>query len=529
VRLNRACNNRCVFCHDCLCHDGVQLPFEQLAQELRQGIAEGAERLILSGGEPTIHPRFLELVALGRELGFGWIQTVSNGRMFAYPGFAARAAQNGLREATFSLHGHTPELHDRLTGVADSFRQALTGLRNLQAAGLVVNIDVVISALNASQLPELVEFYLSLGIREFDLLGLVPFGRAWQGREELFIPAERLAPPLRAAIMRARAAGAVVWTNRLPAAALEGLEDLVQDPHKLHDEVRGRRAELEDWIAGRAPMACREPERCAACFMRGVCAELERWSAALQAGRLPGLRVTWAQRDRPVVRRWAARADWLRFTAPDPGSALGWVRGLEAPPRAWILELDRALAPGSFQDWPVEIPRPVRLASAHPDALESLLRTWPGGLEVVLDRASAAWLAERAGEVRALGRRLAVSLRRFGTLTELAREGCDPFEALGPLGQGPWRLAGLPLCACPGSQPLGEPALLAPEALGEAGLDLVGMTEYFIREIYGLHAGRCAGCSLRASCPGMPVQHARRFGLDGLRPAADLTGPKTRP
>jgi len=37
----------------------------------------------------------------------------------------------------------------------------------------------------------------------------------------------------------------VVWTNRFPVEFLEGLEDLIQDPHKMLDEVNGRRFEAE--------------------------------------------------------------------------------------------------------------------------------------------------------------------------------------------------------------------------------------------------------------------------------------------
>src|SRR5690349_6345372 len=82
--------------------------------QIVEGRKKGAERLILSGGEPTMHPNFLDFVKLGKRVGYPKVQTVTNGRMFAYSEFLARAAQHGLDEITFSLHGHTAELHDGL-------------------------------------------------------------------------------------------------------------------------------------------------------------------------------------------------------------------------------------------------------------------------------------------------------------------------------------------------------------------------------------------------------------------------------
>lgn len=275
LRLTRACNNRCLFCLDADVQDGQLERQEDLKNQIREGVRQGCQRLILSGGEPTLHPDYLQLVSFGKQAGFDWIQTITNGRMFAYRRFAEQAVAAGLSEVTVSMHGHTPELHDQLVAVEGAFRQSLQGLAHLQELGSVVSVDVVINALNIESMPELLQFYLDRGVREFDLLWMVPFGRAWKNRKQLFCDPEQAAPRLHQALALARQAGAVLWTNRLPPNLLEGFEDLIQDPHKLHDEVRGRRSEFEARLETGSPMICKDKERCRACFVRGLCESLE--------------------------------------------------------------------------------------------------------------------------------------------------------------------------------------------------------------------------------------------------------------
>jgi hypothetical protein len=76
----------------------------------------------------------------------------------------------------------------------------------------------------------------------------------------------------------------VLWTNRLPAAFLEGEEDLIQDPHKLHDEVRGRKEMFEQWRDAGIPPVCLG-DRCPHCPMDLFCHSL----ASVLAGRAGGL------------------------------------------------------------------------------------------------------------------------------------------------------------------------------------------------------------------------------------------------
>ncbi|MBI4678957.1 MAG: radical SAM protein [Elusimicrobia bacterium] len=276
VRLTRACNQRCLFCHDRGAQNGKALAFEAVKRELAAGRRLGLRRVVLSGGEPTLHPRFLDLVSLARRLGYEHIQTVTNGRRFCYPGFLKEALAAGLDEITFSLHGHTRELHERLTRVPGSFVQAVTALKAaLSMPRLIVSVDVVINALNLPVLRELMEFFVALGVREFDLLALVPFGDAWENRSEVScdLAAPENLSSLRRALELSRRPDLHVFTNRLGPELLEGFEALIQPPEKILDEVRGRRHLFASWLNGGKPPGC-AGEPCPHCFLRDFCRDL---------------------------------------------------------------------------------------------------------------------------------------------------------------------------------------------------------------------------------------------------------------
>jgi MoaA/NifB/PqqE/SkfB family radical SAM enzyme len=275
VRLTRMCNQRCLFCLDREAQTGINVALEDVRRDLADGREAGLSRVVLSGGEPTIHPRFLEIVALARDLGYTHIQIITNGRRLCYRRFLGDAVAAGLHEITFSLHGHTNSLHDRLTRVPGSFVQAVAGLRHaLATPGLIVSVDVVITKLNLPHLREILEFFNGLGVWEFDLLALVPFSDAWKNHVALFCDFTEPAniSQLRRALELSKRPGVHLWTNRLRADLLEGYEGLIQSPEKIHDEVRGRRKVFSDYLT-KGEMACQGPN-CRYCFLKDFCADL---------------------------------------------------------------------------------------------------------------------------------------------------------------------------------------------------------------------------------------------------------------
>lgn len=304
VRLTFDCNDRCVFCLDAHTHDGTNRAREEVKQQILDGRRKGAQRLILSGGEPTIHPDFVDFVRLGRLAGYRKVQTVTNGRMFAYGEFLRRSLDAGLGEITFSIHGPNAKIHDALVGTKGAFEEEVKGLQRALADGRpIVNIDVCVNRGNVRQLPELLATFTAMGVREFDLLHVIPFGRAYtEGKETLFYDLEEMRPYLLEAFAYARKPGIHIWLNRFPPQHLEGFEDLIQDPYKLGDEVRGRKEEYAHLLERGVALDCRSPHRCGYCYLQPLCDTLESVREVVEAAKFSLLRIDtqWEQQQAPV-------------------------------------------------------------------------------------------------------------------------------------------------------------------------------------------------------------------------------------
>lgn len=274
VRLTRVCNNRCIFCLDSENQNGSFVPLKEIEKDLRQGRSENIKRVILSGGEPTIHPQFLEIIKLAKSLGYSHIQVITNGRIFTYKDFLVKVVKEGVSELTFSIHGHTKTLYEKQSQVKDSFEQAIQGLLNaLSISGLIVNLDIVINKINYKHLDKILRFFIKLGVREFDLLQVMPFGRAWENKEKVLYNVEEALPYLRKAFALSKNKNLFLWTNRFPVEYLEGFEDLIQHPIKIIDEVKGRELMFTQFLKEGKLMNC-YGERCQYCFLKDFCKDL---------------------------------------------------------------------------------------------------------------------------------------------------------------------------------------------------------------------------------------------------------------
>jgi len=284
VWITEACNNRCIFCLDGN-KKRIFRTKEDVLKELRDGVKNGCTRLVLSGGEATIHPLFIYFIKKGKELGYKKIQVITNGRMFSYPKFLKRAIAAGLNEITFSVHGHTPELHDSLTSVKGSFEQTKNAIKNVLQKKIILSCDIVVNKRNIRHFPEIMKFLLDLGVREFDILHIMPFGNAWKNKEDLLYEIEENILYLKKGIDIGNSAGAVMWTNRLPPEFLEGYEEYIQDPYKLLDEVMGRKSLFEEALRKNNKLEC-YGERCRFCCLNELCKFIYKCNEAIKEKKL---------------------------------------------------------------------------------------------------------------------------------------------------------------------------------------------------------------------------------------------------
>jgi heme d1 biosynthesis radical SAM protein NirJ len=174
--LVRRCNLACRHCYSISAD--VDFPGElttpQILRTLDDLRAFGVPALILSGGEPLLHP---DLEAIGRRakaLGF-YVGLSTNGTLID-EARTARLADVGFDYVGISLDG-TEATHDRFRRKAGAFRASLAGARLLRDAGLKVGLRFTLTQDNADDLPALILLAEREGIHKFYLSHLNYGGR----------------------------------------------------------------------------------------------------------------------------------------------------------------------------------------------------------------------------------------------------------------------------------------------------------------------------------------------------------------
>ncbi len=133
------CNNRCIMCSNpAVFQDGSDsylYSFEKIIQRIQSSSKswrQSRENINLTGGEPTIHPRFLELCYwLRKKFPENKLVLATNGRMFSYPSFARKFLMINNVVIETALLGFDQKSHESITRVKDSFIQAMEGIRNI--------------------------------------------------------------------------------------------------------------------------------------------------------------------------------------------------------------------------------------------------------------------------------------------------------------------------------------------------------------------------------------------------------------
>ena len=268
ISITGLCNNNCRFCLDSHRKDRFHRKKEDIFDELKKAREKGNTKIIISGGDPTIHPDFIEIIKKSSELGFSKIQAITNGRMFADLQFLKKAVDVGLSEITFSIHSHKVELGDSLSRVSGSFKQALKAIENTKKfPKLIVNTDTVITRQNYKYLKNIFWLLHKKGIREMNLMNLCLTGNAYDSRSELAYSMEEAAPYVKEIIELAEKNNVVLWLSRFPPEYLEGYEKYAEDPYKMVEDVKGM---WETVFANHAEPPCRGI-RCSNCGIRLIC------------------------------------------------------------------------------------------------------------------------------------------------------------------------------------------------------------------------------------------------------------------
>ena len=152
-------------------------------------VRRGYYGVILTGGEPTLHPELPEIAGYAAAQGLH-VRMITNGSRLAERGFARALGQAGVKLVHVSVYSVRPEVEAQLRGSEGTLGRAFAAIDNAHEEGMEVNINCVINRLNADHLDQNIRYFMAKHpqVRHFVWNNLDPsMGRA-EVNQEQFTP-----------------------------------------------------------------------------------------------------------------------------------------------------------------------------------------------------------------------------------------------------------------------------------------------------------------------------------------------------
>lgn len=290
--VNYACNAKCPFCFnppDATPELDRGLPLPELARRLTQGWREGYRAVKFIGGEVTVRDDLPNILGLARRIGFREVQLTTNGLRLADAAYARALVRLGVNRVRFSIHGHTPELHDRLVAVPGALAKIERAARTLKPLGVSLGVNYVLNRVNAAVFPDTLDWlYGTLGVDDVIVyfIRYQGFGALPANKEMLKLSFTDAVGPVREGFARLRARGVTRFPQLIHFAPCVAPElaaymlDWTQDPTAsgegnspddrvtLPDGSGGLISEITH--SGKSPVAA-----CASCALKDRCLGVE--------------------------------------------------------------------------------------------------------------------------------------------------------------------------------------------------------------------------------------------------------------
>ena len=175
--LTFACNLDCQHCYV-----GEHLPkakhadYDRVIHNIKEYLTHGAKEIVFLGGEPTLHPRYFDILQSAASIGYEHIIVDTNG-VLRYPVPLGSWTQEKLT-IRIGFEGCDAATHEIIRG-KQTFKSALDTLRRVIHQQIRTEVTLTINAVNISQLSEMVSFFEREGVEglNFHFVSLMGNGK----------------------------------------------------------------------------------------------------------------------------------------------------------------------------------------------------------------------------------------------------------------------------------------------------------------------------------------------------------------
>ena len=175
--LNAACNMRCRHCsaRNHMGTDRKPLEYEEILDLSDQFLEMNGSAFVITGGEPTLHPRLLDIVDhVDKDKAI--VSMFTNG--FRLEEMADDLLSAGMFGVLVSLDSDRPEVHDELRRKEGAFATAMRGVDKLRELDALIAISTYMTKpdLEEGYFDRMVDLAASRGAHQLFLFDTVPTG-----------------------------------------------------------------------------------------------------------------------------------------------------------------------------------------------------------------------------------------------------------------------------------------------------------------------------------------------------------------
>ncbi len=170
------CNNNCSHCYNARPRNYPELNLEEWKQVIDRVWAQRIPHLVFTGGEPTLNPNLIELVAYAESQGL-ITGLNTNGRKLADPEFVQALVDAGLDHVQITFESHDQAIHDRMVAAKGAWAETVAGIRNVLASRLYVMTNTTLLTHNSPGMEATLQFLGDLGVPTVGLNALIYSGK----------------------------------------------------------------------------------------------------------------------------------------------------------------------------------------------------------------------------------------------------------------------------------------------------------------------------------------------------------------
>ncbi len=191
LALTYRCNNDCSHCYNARPRNFSELDSRSWFDILDRLWEAGIPHIVFTGGEPTLRPDLVKLIAHAQENGqITGLNT--NGRRLSDPVFLEQLVEAGLDHVQITLESHDASIHESMVQRNGAWAQTVGGINNALASRLFVMTNTTLLIDNAPALAKTLDFLGELGVPTIGLNALIYSGHGLtvgKGLQESALPA----------------------------------------------------------------------------------------------------------------------------------------------------------------------------------------------------------------------------------------------------------------------------------------------------------------------------------------------------